>query len=77
MASISSNAAAVAKEKATAAKVLRQKNNENTAKFLALGMAGIVILFIIFHWIRIFYNRYGTRQRSSSIALKLPVAFAR
>jgi len=77
MANASSNAAAAVKAKTAAAKVLRQKNNENTAKFLALGVAGIMILFVIFHWTHIFYNRYGTRQTRSSSVLRFPTAVTR
>lgn len=81
MTAVSSNTAATAtataKAKIAAAKALRQKNNENTAKFLTLGMAGIIALFVIFHWTRMFYKRYGTRQSRSSSVLKFPIAFTR
>jgi hypothetical protein len=44
MANKSSTAAANAK---ALAKVLRQRNNEDSAKFLAIGMAGIMVVFLI------------------------------
>jgi hypothetical protein len=81
MTTVSSNTAATAtataKAKTAAAKAMRQKNNENTAKFLALGMAGIIVVFVIFHWTRMFYKHYGTRQSRSSSVLKFPIAFIR
>ena len=77
MANISTSAAAAGKAKTAAAKVLRQKNNEDTAKFLALGMVGIMILFMILHLTRVFYNRYAIRQSRSSNLLRFPIAFTR
>lgn len=73
------SAAAAAKVKAAkaAAKALRQVNNQNTAKYFAVGMAGIMALFILFHWTRFFFKRYGSKQASNSKALGLPLAFTR
>jgi hypothetical protein len=78
MTSIDSNpTTAAAKAKKAAATVLRQHNNENAAKFLALGMAGIMILFIISHWIHISYKYYGARRHRGAAALRYPIALTR
>jgi hypothetical protein len=73
------SAAAAAKLKAAkaAAKALRQVKNEDTAKYFAVGMAGIMGLFIIFRWTKFFYKRYGSKQESSSKVLRLPIALTR
>jgi hypothetical protein len=73
------SAAAAAKLKAAkvAAKALRQVKNEETAKYFAVGMTGIMALFIILRWTRFFYKRYGSKQDSSSKVLGLPIAFTR
>ena len=65
-----------AKAKATLAKVLRQKDNENTAKFFAAGMAGMMVLFMIFHWTRSVYKKYESKKGSPT-ALRVPVAITR
>jgi hypothetical protein len=57
--------------------VLRQNNNENAAKFLALSMAGIMILFIISHWTRISYKYYEARRHRGAPALRYPIALTR
>jgi hypothetical protein len=81
MTTVSSNTAATAtataKAKTAAAKAMRQKNNENAAKFLTLGMAGIIVVFVVFHWTRMFYKHCGTRQSRSSSVLEFPIAFTR
>jgi hypothetical protein len=76
MANVTTTPAATAKLKAAkvAAKALRQVKNEDTAKYFAVGMTGIMALFIIFHWTRFFYKRYGSKQESSSKVLELPIA---
>ena len=65
-----------AKAKAALAKVLRQKNNENTVKFFAAGMVGMMALFIIFHWTRVVFKKYESK-RGKSTALRVPVAITR
>jgi hypothetical protein len=73
-------AAAAAKLKAAklAAKALRQVKNEDTAKYFAVGMVGIMALFTIFRWTRFFYNkRYGPKGRSNSKILGCLVALTR
>lgn len=54
----SAAAAAAAQLKAArvAAKALRQVKNEDTAKYFAVGMVGIMALFMINHWMRFLYT---------------------
>jgi len=76
--SVSAAAAAAAKLKAAkvAAKALRQVKNEDTAKYFAVGMVGIMALFTIFRWTRFFYNkRCGSKGSSDSTVLKPLIAF--
>jgi hypothetical protein len=76
-ATASAAAAAELKAAKVAAKALRQVKNEDTAKYFAVGMTGIMALFIIFHWTRLFYKRYGSKQGRNSKVLGLPIAFTR
>jgi len=71
-------AAAELKAAKVAAKALRQVKNEDTAKYFAVGMAGIMALFTIFRWTRFFYNkRYISKGRSNSKVLGHLIAFTR
>ncbi len=77
-----SDSAAVAAAKLKAAKVaakaLRQAKNEDTAKYLAVGMVGIMALFTMFRWTRFFYNRRCvSKGRSDSKVLEPLIAFTR
>ena len=76
MANATEIAAKAAKTKATLAKVLRQKNNENTAKFFASGMVGMMMLFMIFHWTRFILKKYESKKGKPT-TLKTPVAITR
>lgn len=67
---------AASKAKITLAKALRQRNNENTAKFFAAGMAGMVLICILFHWSRFAFAHYGLRARRSGF-LHSPRKFSR
>ena len=53
-----------------AAKALRQKYNENTPKFLAAGMVGIMVVFMIIRSCRIISMR---TKRSSNPNLAIRV----
>ena len=46
MANATVEAAAQAKAKTALAKALRQRNNENTLKFFAASMVGMMVLFL-------------------------------
>jgi hypothetical protein len=72
-------AAAAAKLKAAklAAKALRNANNEDTAKYFAAGMVGIMAFFTVFHWIRFCNKRYSSKGSSNSKVLGWPIAFTR
>ncbi|TVY94022.1 Ferric/cupric reductase transmembrane component [Lachnellula willkommii] len=70
-------AAAAKAAKAKAKKLLRQRNNENSAKFFAAAMAGIMVLFILFHWTRIAYKTYERRSSGKAAFLKFPVRVTR
>ncbi|TVY20703.1 Ferric/cupric reductase transmembrane component 2 [Lachnellula arida] len=70
-------AAAAKAAKAKAKKLLRQRNNENSAKFFAAAMVGIMVLFILFHWTRIAYKTYERRSSGKATFLKFPVRVTR
>lgn len=70
-------AVTAAKAKAGQSKAVRQINNENTAKFFAAGMCGMIFLFILFHWSRLIFKRYGTQRRKVSRFLDVPRRAAR
>jgi hypothetical protein len=76
MANATETAAKAAKAKVALAKVLRQKNNENTAKFFAAGMVGMMVLFMIFHWTRFVFKKYEPKK-GKPVALRIPVAITR
>ncbi len=76
MANATATAAAASKAAKALAKVLRQKNNENTAKFLAAGVAGMMVLFIIFHWTRSAFKSYESKKGRVT-ALRVPIAITR
>jgi hypothetical protein len=77
-AAASASAAAKLKAAKVAAKALRQVKNEDTAKYFAVGMVGIMALFTIFRWTRFFYNkRYGPKGSSGSKVLEHLIAFTR
>jgi hypothetical protein len=76
MANATEDAAKAAKAKVALAKLIRQRNNENTAKSFAAGMVGMMILFMIFHWTRFVYKRYGSKSRSIAL-LRMPVGISR
>lgn len=65
-------AAPAVRVKATISKALRQKNNENTAKFFAAGICGMIFLFILFHWARFLFTHYGRRRAGISRLVDLP-----
>jgi len=77
MPNATTTAAAAAKDKTALAKVIRQRNNENTAKFFAAGMAGLIVLFMIFHWTRLVFKRYELKKKESLGVFKVPVALSR
>jgi len=70
-------AAADAKAKTALAKALRQVNNENSAKFFAAGMAGMIFLFTVFHWSRFALRHYELRRARRVSLLKIPVRVSR
>lgn len=75
---IATAAAAKADKVAKAkAKVLRQRNNENSTKFFAAAMVGIMVIFILFHWTRIAFKTYERRRSGKATFLKFPVRITR
>jgi len=62
---------------AAKAKALRQRNNENAARFFAAGMAGMMVMFIFFHWARFLFKRYQLRRGSSTSFLRVSVGISR
>jgi hypothetical protein len=77
MANSTAVAEADAKAQAALAKALRQANNENTAKFFAAGMAGMIFLFMSFHWSRLAFARYKQRRARRIGFLELLVRISR
>jgi hypothetical protein len=70
--------AAQAKAKAAAlSKILRQRNNENAAKFFAVGMAGMMGLFITFYWTRVLFKGFERKSGKNLTFLKAPIAVTR
>jgi hypothetical protein len=61
---------------AALAKVLRQRNNVNAAKFFAAGMAGIMTIFIILNWTRFLFKHYCQGRESSGV-LDVPIKISR
>lgn len=68
---------AIAARAKSKAKTARQRNNENTAKFFAAGMCGMIFLFILFHWTRFLFKRYGRQKTRISRLLDIPRRIAR
>ena len=71
MANATETAAKAAKAQAALAKALRQKNNENTAKFFAAGMTGMMVLFMIFHLTRAIFKRTKSERGRSTLSMVL------
>ena len=72
------SAAAAAKAKAlkAAQKALRYSHNQDVAKYFAVGMAGLMAVFIFTHWTRFFYDKIRGAKRSDSKVGPL-IAFTR
>src|ERR1700709_2960511 len=66
------SAAAFVKEKTTLPKIIRQQNNENAAKLFAAGTVGMIVLFMIFHWIRFAFKRYVSKKNQSVRFSRVP-----
>jgi cyanate permease len=77
MAHAAATAAVNAKAAAALVKVLRQKNNENTAKFFAAGIAGIILISWILHWTRVAFKHHEVKVGQEVGVLKSPVAISR
>lgn len=61
-ASSTASAAAAKKAAAAAAKRLRQLTNERTAGYFGGAFAGLVLLFVIFHWSRYFASKHANKD---------------
>jgi hypothetical protein len=70
-------AGAAAKAKQYAAMAKAQKLNENTAKYFAAGVLGMVLIFTISHWSRFIYSRYASKGVRKSGLMRLQVSVAR
>jgi hypothetical protein len=57
-------------------KYFAKRINENTAKFFASGMVGMMVLFMIFHWTRFIFKKYESKKGKPA-ALRTPVAITR
>jgi hypothetical protein len=76
-ANATASAAAAAKAKTALATVIRQKNNENAAKFFAVGIVGMIVLFMVFHWSIVFLKLYELKKNQSLSFLRLPARLSR
>jgi len=70
-------AAAAATKKSMAVRALQLRNNEKTAKYYAAAMAGLIMVFTLFHWSRFLYSRYATKGPRKSKFMKAQVSLAR
>jgi hypothetical protein len=70
-------AAAAAAKKAAASRVLQLRNNVKVTKYYAAAMAGVIIMFTIFHWSRFLYSRYASKGLKKSKIMKAQVSVAR
>ncbi|RFU34466.1 hypothetical protein B7463_g1861, partial [Scytalidium lignicola] len=61
---------------AAAAAALVQKQNENTPKFYAAAMSGLILFLALFHWLRYLYNRYGLKSIKTPV-VSFPVSASR
>jgi hypothetical protein len=74
----SANAAAESAAAAKAARIARQQfYNEKAAKFYGVAMAGIIVLFTIFHWSRFIYSRYSSKGTRNSRTMRFQVSTTR
>lgn len=46
-----------------ALKLRRQVLNVRTAKYFAVAIAALMGLFIVYHWARFFFHRYGPKEK--------------
>jgi ribosomal protein S11 len=51
--------------------------NQNSVKLFAAAMAGVIILFTVFHWSRFLYGRYASRGVRKSGPMRAQVSVAR
>ncbi|KAF4625786.1 hypothetical protein G7Y89_g12377 [Cudoniella acicularis] len=58
----STAATSAARAKQAIAKALQQRNNENSVKFFATGMVGLMLIFIISHFCRVLYMRFRSKS---------------
>lgn len=72
-----SGAGAAAKAKQYAAMAKAQSLNEDTAKYFAAGVLGMVLIFTIAHWSRFMYSRYASKGVKNSGLMRLQVSVAR
>jgi hypothetical protein len=74
--STTTTTASAATAPAALAKVLRQRNNVNAAKFFAAGMAGIMTIFIVLNWTKFLFKHY-CQERECSGDLDAPIKISR
>lgn len=71
------NVGPAASAAAAAARAQQEANNVTALKHFAYAMAGVIILFTIFHWSRYFYSRYASKGVRESKIMKAQVSTAR
>ncbi|KAK0111505.1 hypothetical protein ONS95_001860 [Cadophora gregata] len=71
-------AIAAAARKAAALKRAHQRViSEEAVEHYAIALAGVIVLFTIFHWSRFLYSRYASKGVKRSGAMKIQVSIAR
>lgn len=71
-------AIAAAARKAAALKRAHQRViSEEALEHYAIALAGVIILFTIFHWSRFLYSRYASKDVKKSGAMRVQVSAAR
>jgi len=53
------------------------QNDWNVPRFYAAAMAGLIVLFTIFHFTRFLYSRYASKSVKESAVMKIQVSIAR
>lgn len=74
--SSAADVAAAAKAK-KAIKAMQELFNQNSAKYFGGSIAGVIVIFTLFHWARFLYSRYATKSFKESKFIKTQVSISR
>jgi len=73
----SKNATATARKLLLAKLAQQKKMNEETAKYYAAGVMGMIAIFAVFHWARYLYSCHASKQTKSSKVMRAQISFVR